>query len=75
MKPIKDKDLELLQGMPEEIKNVLRLRRQVECFNITDRAVWYDGLTSEQKQEVQKWRKAWLDVTDTMTIPKKPYWL
>lgn len=53
----------------------LRRRREYECFAISDRAVWFYGLTEEQKAEVQHWRQAWLDAPETGTIPVKPDWI
>lgn len=53
----------------------IRQLRRLECFDIADRAAWYDALTEEQKAEVQAWRKAWLDAPETGIIPKKPEWI
>lgn len=54
----------------------LRRRRETECFSMINRGqLWYDGLSAEQKTELDKWYKAWLDVTDTLTVPDKPEWL
>lgn len=53
----------------------LRRRREYECFAISDRAVWFYGLTEEQKAEVQHWRQAWLDAPETGNIPEKPQWI
>jgi hypothetical protein len=75
MERLTEENLDLLDTVPESKKQYFRERRQIECFNIADRAAWYDGLTAEQKQEVQAWRKAWLDVTETMIIPTKPSWI
>lgn len=54
----------------------LRIRREEECFNIVNRGeVWYNTLSQEQKEELQEWYQAWLNVTDTKKIPTKPSWL
>lgn len=53
----------------------IRQLRRLECFDIADRAAWYDALTDEQKAEVQAWRKAWLDAPETGVIPRKPEWI
>lgn len=53
----------------------IRQLRRLECFDVADRAAWYDALTNEQKAEVQAWRKAWLDAPETGIIPKKPEWI
>lgn len=57
--------------------DVLKDRRQKECFNIIDNRsqMWYNHLTSEQKAELDAWYQAWLDVTETKNIPTKPEWL
>lgn len=56
--------------------DILRRQREIECFDIVNRGmVWYDTLTAEQKQELAKWYRAWLDVTETRQIPQRPSWL
>ncbi len=55
---------------------ILRLAREDQCFCIVNRGqVWYNTLTEEQKSELDEWYQAWLDVTETNVIPKKPVWL
>lgn len=70
---------ELLATEPVDkrpILDVLRKQREIECFDIVNRGmVWYDTLTSKQKQELAEWYRAWLDVTETRVIPTKPSWL
>ena len=55
----------------------LRERRQRECFNIVDNRsqLWWMKLTDIQKEELKGWYEAWLNVTETKAIPKKPSWL
>ena len=54
----------------------LRRRREKQCFAIINRGqVWYDRLTPEHRAELEAWYCAWLDVTKTRVIPKKPEWL
>lgn len=55
----------------------LRHRRQRECFDYLDSRskLWYNTLTEEQNQELQKWYQDWLDVTTTKVMPQKPVWL
>lgn len=49
----------------DEILELLRLRRENECFPIINRGIlWYNLLTDEQKLELDKWYKEWLDITD-----------
>ena len=51
----------------------LRYQRDIECFPIINRGIlWYDTLTNVQKEELKVWYQAWLDVTETKTIPEKP---
>ena len=61
----------------EEFKaDVLRKRREKECFPIINRgALWYDKLTEEQKAELSAWYEAWLDAPQTGVIPKKLQWV
>ena len=78
-KEIRLVDGELLATEPVDkrpILDVLRKQREIECFDIVNRGmVWYDTLTAEQKQELAKWYRAWLDVTETRQIPQRPSWL
>lgn len=60
----------------ENKKNILREKRDVECFSIINRGkLWYDTLTSEQIEELNEWYRAWLDVTTTLVEPKRPEWI
>lgn len=71
--PIDWADLDTLSD--DYTAKAIRQLRRLECFDIADRAAWYDALTDEQKAEVQVWRKAWLDAPETGVIPKKPEWI
>ena len=52
------------------------MRRDTECFPIINRGeLWYKHLTDEQKEELDNWYNAWLEVTETKVIPTKPEWL
>lgn len=54
----------------------LRTRRKLECFPIVNRGqAWYDLLTEDQRTELNDWYQAWLNVTETMTVPEKPLWV
>lgn len=60
----------------ENEKNILRERREIECFKIINRGkLWYNCLNSEQLQELNKWYFDWLNVTETLVIPVAPKWL
>lgn len=54
----------------------LRQQREAECFSVINRGqLWYDTLTESQTRELQTWYQAWLDVTETGQVPKRPDWL
>ena len=60
----------------EHVINVLRHKREKLCFPYINRgALWYGRLTAEQKNELDVWYQAWLDVTITRAIPETPEWL
>lgn len=67
----KEAELEL-----EAEKDMLRRLREVECFSVVDRSIfWYNSLTQEQQAELKTWYDEWLVVTETLVIPTKPAWL
>lgn len=54
----------------------LRSQREKACFPYVNRGeMWYSRLSAEQKEELDTWYQAWLDVTDTKVIPEIPEWL
>ena len=58
-----------------ELKS-LRRRRETECFSIINRGyLWYTQLSEQQLVELNEWYNAWLNVTETRTVPQKPVWL
>ena len=60
----------------EAAKDAYRKRREAECFPVINRGrMWYDTLSEEQLSELKTWYQAWLDGTNTQTIPEKPEWL
>lgn len=60
----------------EEEKNILRIKREQECYPIINRGqLWYSHLTEEQKQELNVWYERWLNVTETKMIPERLSWL
>lgn len=67
-----DAMVELKNRNMQGAQNGLRTLRQDECFKYVDRAAWYDGLTPEEKQKAQEWRKEWKDVTKTFLRPIRP---
>lgn len=63
-------------GKLELQKAALRERRSKECFPVINRGyLWYSALNIRQWRELKKWYSAWLEVTDTLTVPEKPDWL
>lgn len=69
-----DDEFVMVDILDEEI---IRQRRQAECFSTIDRKsqLWWNHLTEEKKQELNKWYEAWLNATETKVIPVKPEWL
>ena len=64
------------QAQSEAAKAEYRRRRELECFPIINRGqLWYDTLSEGQLSELKNWYQAWLDGTNTPTIPEKPEWL
>lgn len=60
----------------EQEKNQLRRLRDHECFSVINRGqLWYETLSISQLVELQQWYRAWLKVTETKVVPKKPSWL
>ena len=70
-------DQDKLQMLNEECFNEeLRLKRQKLCFPYINRGeLWYNRLSDTQKNELDTWYQAWLDVTDTKVVPIAPEWL
>lgn len=64
---------------PKQIQRelqILREKREKECFSVINRGyLWYATLTAEQKQELESWYHAWLDVTETKIVPQKLEWI
>lgn len=64
------------QAQSEAAKAEYRRRRELECFPIINRGqLWYDTLSEGQLSELKNWYQAWLDGTNTQTIPERPEWL
>ena len=54
----------------------LRQQRELDCFPIINRGqLWFEQLSEEQRIELSKWYRNWLDVTVTKIIPEKPDWI
>lgn len=56
---------------------VIRTRRDIECFNVIDNRspLWFKHLSEKQQKELDAWYEAWLVATETKIIPEKPSWL
>lgn len=76
---VKDNDFfEYLDLTDKEqfMKEYYRKLRESKCYPIVNRGkVWYDHLTAGQHTELNDWYEAWLDVTDTYTVPETPAWV
>ena len=60
----------------ERINNDLRRKRDKVCFPYVNRGyLWYSKLTDDQKEQLNEWYQAWLDVTDTKVAPQMLEWL
>lgn len=71
-----DEELKTFLLVDNPNDNALRLAREHECFDLINRSpLWFNSLSKEQQQELQNWYQAWLDVTETKSIPVKPDWL
>lgn len=58
------------------IEDVLRQRREEECFPIINRGqLWYEGLTELQTIELKQWYQDWLDCTETRIAPERLKWI
>lgn len=54
----------------------LRFKRHKICFPYVNRGeMWYSRLSAKQKDELNVWYQAWLDVTSTKVVPETPEWL
>lgn len=50
--------------------------REAVCFRIINRGgLWYDMLTSGEKEELLLWYLAWLDAWQTRIVPVTPAWI
>lgn len=59
-----------------ETITAFRIQREAVCFPVINRGEpWYERLTDQQREELQDWYQAWLDVTQTLTVPVKPDWI
>ena len=61
--------------LSEQTKKKIRDRRERECFAICDRGAWFASLSPSRQKIVLKWRKDWLNATETGICPSKPSWI
>ena len=74
-KLVLDKEKEDANRLNPE-KAGLRARRESECFSVVNRGwLWYSCLSTSEWQELRSWYLAWLNVTNTMTVPERPSWI
>jgi hypothetical protein len=65
-----------LEETIERKKEQLRAQREKECFSVINRGkLWYKQLSYEQERELELWYNAWLNATETLTIPERPNWV
>lgn len=66
----------LNQENKQNLLQQLRQRREMECFPVINRGqLWYNNLTDWQKESLQQWYEAWLNVTQTLQPPEYLGWL
>lgn len=71
----KDNDKQA-ENEEQEVLSDLRKQREKICFPYINRGeLWYSRLSDVQITELNTWYQAWLDVTETKTIPETPGWL
>lgn len=74
-KLVLDKEKDDADRLNQE-KASLRVRRESECFTVVNRGwLWYSCLSLSQWRELRSWYLAWLNVTNTMTVPERPSWI
>ena len=72
---VKSNDKQLELDNARELRD-LRTQREKVCFPYVNRGyLWHNKLTDLQKKELDDWYQAWLDVTETKTVPEMPTWL
>lgn len=60
----------------EKLRNIIRKRREEECFPYINRGrLWYNRLSDAQLSELARWYEDWLNATETKITPKAPIWL
>ena len=70
-------DFELVKSFGKEtLQDWLRVKRDEICYSVINRGTaWYKRLTEYQEIELEIWYQEWLDVTDTLIVPKTPSWI
>lgn len=72
----RDKKLFKHSALSSREQENIRSKRIKECFSIINRGkVWYDMLDAEEKEELGKWYREWLDAPATGVIPDLPSFL
>jgi hypothetical protein len=50
--------------------------REAVCFRVINRGgLWYDLLTTQEKDELLQWYMTWLNAWETKVVPQTPIWL
>ena len=72
---IKSDDKQNEMNNERELVALRNMRKKV-CFPYINRGeLWYGTLTENQKEELNAWYHAWLDITETRMAPVAPEWL
>ena len=69
-----DEQTDTFTLIPLLSEQIIRDRRQTECFNLIDNRskLWWDNLSLENYTILNTWYKAWLDAPTTKQIPELP---
>jgi len=68
-------DLDNPEALFNDKEHFDNVRKSV-CFTVINRGgLWYDMLTSREKEELLLWYLAWLDAWQTKKVPVTPAWI
>lgn len=71
-----NEELQTFEAITSPYLDALRFAREIECFSLMNRSpLWFMSLSTEKQEELKEWYQAWLDITETQEVPKKPDWL
>ena len=74
--PAYDEEVEVVVYKPYSEEELIRHRREKECFPIINRGrLWYDLLSQKQEDELFNWYLMWLDAPATKVVPEPLTWV